>query len=243
MKKNDLYFAFISFIIIAPFLPFPFLSGFQKEFLFNKEMWVYTGFLKFALLATMGETIGLRIKTGSYNAPGFGLVPRAIVWGVLGVIISAMFTVFSKGVPAFLAEACKLESAIESMKQTDVIAAFENGLGWTRVLTAFSISLFLNLIFAPVFMTFHKITDTHITDNGGTLGGFLRPIRFGRIFPRVNWFVQWDFVFKRTIPFFWIPAHTITFMLPAEYRVVFAALLGIVLGVFMSLASLKGNVK
>jgi hypothetical protein len=53
--------------------------------------------------------------------------------------------------------------------------------------------------------------------------------------------VQWGFVFKKTIPLFWYPAHTLTFLLPAEYRILFAALLGIVLGVLLSVASLKSR--
>jgi hypothetical protein len=36
-----------------------------------------------------------------------------------------------------------------------------------------------------------------------------------------------------------VPAHTITFMLPPYFQVVFAALLGIVLGVILALASTK----
>ena len=56
-----------------------------------------------------------------------------------------------------------------------------------------------------------------------------------------NWSVQWNFVFKKTIPFFWIPAHTITFLLPVQYQVLFAAILGIVLGVLLAIASLKSE--
>jgi len=44
---------------------------------------------------------------------------------------------------------------------------------------------------------------------------------------------------RGTIPFFWIPAHTITFLLPGEYRILFAAVLGIVLGVFLAVATMK----
>jgi hypothetical protein len=51
--------------------------------------------------------------------------------------------------------------------------------------------------------------------------------------------VQWNFVLKKTIPFFWIPAHTITFLMPADFRVLFAALLGIVLGVILAVANMK----
>jgi hypothetical protein len=65
----------------------------------------------------------------------------------------------------------------------------------------------------------------------------------GENLAHLNWNVQWSFVFKRTIPLFWIPAHTITFMLPDEYRVLFAAALGIALGVILAIASSKGNTK
>ena len=55
----------------------------------------------------------------------------------------------------------------------------------------------------------------------------------------LNWKVQWGFVFKKTIPLFWFPAHTITFLLPGEMRVLFAALLGVLLGVILSIAARK----
>jgi hypothetical protein len=241
MKKNDILFIVLFMIIVFPFLPFSFFSGFQKSFLYNEAYWLVTSFIKFALLATLGEVIGLRIKTGKYNTPGFGIIPRAIVWGFLGISIKLAFVVFASGVPVFLEKSCGIQKAIEAMKLKDIFEASDNGLGWIRLLAAFSISAIMNLIFAPVMMTFHKITDTHIINNNGTIGGFFKPIKFGKIFPSINWFVQWDFVFKRTIPFFWIPAHTITFLLPNEYRVAFAAILGVALGIILSVASLKGK--
>jgi len=116
----------------------------------------------------------------------------------------------------------------------------ETFLSWDKVLVAFSISVAMNTIFAPVFMTFHKITDMHILQTGGTVGGFFsRCIRMGEAFQAINWQRQWGFVFKKTIPLFWIPAHTITFILPEEWRVLFAALLGVALGVLLSLAGTK----
>jgi hypothetical protein len=57
----------------------------------------------------------------------------------------------------------------------------------------------------------------------------------------LNWKVQWDFVFKKTIPLFWIPAHTITFMLPGEFQVLFAASLSIVLGLLLSVAAVMSR--
>ena len=35
-------------------------------------------FLKFAILATFGEVLGLRIKAGKYIVSGFGLLPRVL---------------------------------------------------------------------------------------------------------------------------------------------------------------------
>ena len=95
----------------------------------------------------------------------------------------------------------------------------------------------MNGIFAPVFMTFHKITDTHILACGGSLRALLTPIPMARILTQLNWSAQWHFVFQKTIPLFWVPAHTITFLLPSEARVLFAALLGVALGVLLAVAA------
>lgn len=189
-----------------------------------------TSFIKFALLATFGEAIGLRIRTGNYNQPGFGLLPRAIVWGILGLTIKLAFVLFSSGVPAFLAY-MGMENALQAIKGDFTVA---------KVLVAFGISLFMNIIYAPVMMTLHKITDTHIANNGGSLSCLVKPIHFGDILASINWKVQWNFVFAKTIPYFWIPAHTITFLLPPDFQVLFAAILSVALGVFLAIASLKG---
>jgi len=236
MKKSDLYFILLTILIIISFAPVSFLEHYHKDFLFNPSYWYISGFLKFAVLATLGESLGLRLTKGVYNEPGFGLMPRAFVWGLIGVSIKIAFVVFAVGTPAMLAKLFGVSDAVASMKANSYFDAVDAGLGGTRILTAFSISTFMNLIFAPVFMTFHKITDTHIVKNGGSLKALITPINFKEIFPNLNWEVQWNFVFKKTIPFFWIPAHTITFLMPSEYRIVFAAVLGIILGVILSFA-------
>jgi len=43
----------------------------------------------------------------------------------------------------------------------------------------------------------------------------------------------------KTIPMFWIPAHTITFLLPSEFRVLAAAFLSIALGAILAFAKKK----
>jgi len=231
MKKKDLIFIGIVIIFFLPFFLIPEVYDFYTSF--NKEHGMIMSFVKFAILATLGESIGLRIKSGVYNEKGFGILPRAIVWGFLGLGIKMSFVIFATGTPNFLVY-LGMENAVDVLK---------GDLGWEKIFVAFCISAAMNLIFAPVFMTFHKITDTHILNNGGTLAGFFKPIKFKEIFPSLNWSVQWGFVFKKTIPFFWIPAHTITFCLPEEWQILFAALLGIVLGVLLSIAAIMGQKK
>ncbi|MEA3318254.1 MAG: Mpv17/PMP22 family protein [Bacteroidota bacterium] len=229
MKKKDLVFIFAVIVFFSPFFLCDYVFDAYQSF--NAAHGMIMSFIKFAVLATLGESIGLRIKEGVYNKKGFGLFPRVIVWGFIGVTIKLAFVIFGAGTPAFL-EYVGIKGAGASM---------DGELTFTRVITAFSISVAINMIFAPIFMTFHKITDNHIINNGGTIKGFFTPIKFGEIIKNLDWGVQWNFVFKKTIPFFWIPAHTITFLMPAEYRVLFAAVLGIVLGVLLAVASSMGR--
>jgi hypothetical protein len=225
--KEDLFFVIG---LMAFFLPFIlFREVFEVYYQFNLEHGLLMSFIKFALLATLGEVIGLRIKTGRYHLKGFGLLPRAIVWGFLGMTIYMAFAIFSEGTPKLLVKI--------GFDQAENMLA--SGMSWGKVLVSFSISTALNLFYAPVLMTFHKITDMHIVAHGGSLKGFFTPIHFAEIFKTINWDVQWNFVFKRTIPLFWIPAQTLTFLLPEEFRVLFAAFLGIVLGVLLAIAALR----
>jgi len=229
MKKQDLIFLAGVILMFLPFLISQSVFDYYVEF--NKAHGMVTSFIKFAILATLGEIIGLRIRTGNYYHQGFGVIPRAIVWGFLGLSIKLAFVIFATGTPIFLAY-MGVENATMVMKES---------FSLNKLLVAFSISACMNLIYAPVMMTLHKITDIHILDNKGTIAGFLSPIRFSEIFQKLDWGVQWNFVFKKTIPFFWIPAHTITFLLPADFQVLFAAILGIVLGILLAIAGLKSS--
>ncbi len=228
MKKKDLVVVICAALLLLPFFVSDAVYGFYRSF--NAEHGMIMSFIKFAVLSTFGECIGLRITAGVYNRKGFGILPRALVWGVLGMGISMAMTIFSSGIPAFMV----------SLGMEDAAAVMGMALSWEKVLVAFSISVAMNTIFAPVFMTLHKVTDTHITLTGGTLHGFFtHRLRMGEILAGLNWRRQWGFVFKKTIPLFWFPAHTITFLLPGDLRVLFAALLGVVLGVLLAIAALK----
>ena len=237
MKRDDVYFAAGVILFFLPFFIIPPLYDFYKAF--NTEHPFIISFIKFAILSTLGEVIGLRIRTGSYYQRGFGMLPRAVVWGFLGVGIKMAFIIFGTGAHYILPS---LGIVFPTNNPADILNQnFFATFSWLQLLTAFTVSVTMNTFFAPLFMAFHKITDAHILSTGGTLRGFFTPIPMATIMQNMNWSVQWNFVFRKTIPLFWYPAHTITFLLPAEYRILFAALLGVVLGVLLSVASLKSR--
>ncbi|WP_420744689.1 Mpv17/PMP22 family protein [Photobacterium damselae] len=214
MKKDDCFLISIIALFVSILYFTPTLSSTLSR-MTSEHAYIMSG-LKFSLLATFGEVLGKRISSGNWNIKNFGLIPKAIVWFFLGMLIKVGFVIFATGMPAVL-------------KTLDVPT--EN------ISNALAISIGLNLIFAPIFMTIHKITDMHIGDFNGSLNALIHPIDMAKKFSQVNWNMQYGFVFKKTIPFFWIPAHTITFLLPEAFQVIFAAILGVILGVILSVAS------
>ncbi len=167
------------------------------------------GFTKFAILSMMGEFLAVRLVKGEWQAVK-GMFPKMAVWGFLGMMIVAMFTLFTAGVSG----------------------ASEKGLLWTggsKIIFAFYVSFIMNFTFGTVFMALHRITDS-VIENGGGISGVVSDI---------DWSGFIKFVVGKTIPFFWVPAHTITFLLPDQYRVLFAASLSIVLGLILSYAKLR----
>ena len=178
------------------------------------------GFAKFAVLASMGELLSLRILNGRWKRTT-GMIAKAAVWGVIGMLIVLMFGIYSSG----------------------VAGAVRNGLlpvgrgTLARVLTAFFISLSMNLTFAPVFMAAHRMSDTWIDLR---MDG--RRPNLDELLAAIDWRGFFRFVLLVTIPAFWVPAHTVTFLLRAEYRVLAAAFLSIALGVILSFARRRRTV-
>jgi len=226
LKKTDFYFVGILLLLFLPFILNHQLFETYKSF--NHEHGLITSFVKFAILATLGEVLGLRIRTGHYIQKGFGILPRMFVWGFIGVTVKISFIIFSVGTSAFL-EYAGIHNATQ---------ALSGKMGFEKVFVAFCTSVAMNIVYAPVMMTFHKITDMHILSHKGSLMSLVAPINFQKIFVNLNWSVQWNFVFKKSIPFFWIPAHTITFLLNPDYQVLFAAFLGVMLGVILAIADM-----
>ncbi len=174
------------------------------------------GFSKFAVLATLGELIAIRFLTGRWTIPK-GIVYKMVIWGFLGMVIVLIFGIFAAGVGG----------------------AMKNGLlpgNDSLFLFAFFTSAVMNLTFAPTMMIFHRITDTFIELKSKSADARLK-IR--DVVNVVNWRNFYSFVICKTIPLFWIPAHTITFMLSPEYRVLMAAMLSLALGLILAFAKKK----
>lgn len=178
------------------------------------------GFLKVSILATLGEIISKRISGGKYEKP-VGLLYRFLIWGLLGIIFVPIFELYFSGTRTLLEK--NLLPHPSSM---------------FTLFHAFYTSLIMNLTFAPVFMAFHRVTDTYIELGNGKFKSILK-LRFNDVLKNVNWYQFTSFVLFKTIPFFWIPAHTITFLLPSNFRILTAALLSVVLGILLSIRSSK----
>lgn len=228
MKKSDILVILIVILVLLPFFLFrPVYDGFCEM---TKSYPLWMAFLKFGILATFGEMLGNRIKTGHYYTKGFGLFPKFVVWGVLGMWIALAMSVFKVGIPAFMEKAQCFNGVSEAMKGDFTVL---------KLTGAFFVSVMMNTSFAPVFMTFHKLCDIHIARYRGRAISLVKPMPIRQYIQEVNWEVQWGFVFKKTIPLFWIPAHTLTFCLPGEFQVLFAAFCSIILGLFLSIAAMK----
>ena len=173
------------------------------------------GFIKFAILATMGEILSLRIKNRRWKRPT-GVVYRAIIWGFLGIWITMVFSLFNSGVA--------------SLQAGGMLPGEASGLS-----LAFQTSLFMNIIFAPTMMGFHRITDTYVDKYARGK----RNIKLNGVVRDIDWEGFVSFVLLKTIPFFWIPAHTIVFLMPDVYRIIAAAFLSIALGGILAFAAAK----
>ncbi len=169
------------------------------------------GFVKFALLATIGELIAMRISQKAWLLPS-KLIWRMLIWGLIGAVLALLLKMYSGGVTFLLSEGILPGGDISFVR-------------------AFATSVFMNATFGPVMMGFHKMTDTYLALSYEKKGG----IKLADVIDNVNWQVFVRFVLLRTIPIFWIPAHTITFMLPPEFQTIMAAFLSIALGIILSL--------
>ena len=212
MKKYDLIWL-VGIIVVFMLLIFP--STHSVFMAMTATHPFLMGFVKFAILATMGELLALRLVQGDWKKPK-GLFYKALIWGFLGMTIVLVFDLYAGGVAG-------------SIKK-GLLPSIGGNLG-----TAFFTSALMNLLFAPTFMAFHRITDTYIDLGEGKISRILK-VKLSEVVKNIDWDGYVRFVVLKTIPFFWIPAHTVTFLLPAGYRVLAAAFLSLALGGILAFA-------
>lgn len=220
MKKQDFLWGF-ALLVIVFILVFP--ATHNLFIVATKNHPYIMGFIKVGILATMGELLALRIVTGQFKKP-LGLVYRFIVWGFLGMVFVIAFDLFAFGVAG--------------LTQKGLLPAVSGEGFLAKLITAFFTSSLINLLFAPGFMAFHRITDTYIDLGKGSIKSIFR-VKLKDVIAEIDWYSFVNFIVLKTIPLFWIPAHTITFMLPSEYRILMAAMLSIALGAILAFAKKK----
>lgn len=176
------------------------------------------GFIKFAILASMGDMLGIRVIKGEWIAPK-GLMYKALVWGIIGLMVTLVFTVFMSGAAAAQASG-KLPFNGSILAQ------------------AFFGSSIMNVTFGPMMMVFHRFTDMYIDikcDNKEV------KVTMRELIEKNDWNSLVEFSWLKTCPFFWIPAHTIVFLLPSHYRVIVSAFLSIALGLLLAFAKKESH--
>ncbi len=173
------------------------------------------GFIKYFVLASMGELLAIRITRKTWVFKGIRLLKKAVVWGFLGILVTYAFPLFNSGVNAII--------------EAKMLPIFKGGLGRT-LLAALYKSVFFNILFGFEFMVLHRTTDTLISHPG--------PIP--EILKSIDWDNMWKIV-GFSLLWFWIPAQTVTFSFPPEFRILIAALLSICLGVILALARSKSR--
>ncbi len=211
-KKNNILLPVFSLVVVLLFSLILIFPGTREVFKGASSSHPFImGFIKFAFLATVGEILALRVAAKCWKSP-VKIFARFVIWGLIGIWITYMMKIFSAGV--------------DGLMKSGMLP----GEGST-FLKALYTSATMNLTFGPTFMAVHKCSDKYLElkDRGE------KEISVGKVVEDIDWKVFVKFTLFKTVPIFWIPAHTITFMLPVEYQVIMAAALSLALGLILSI--------
>ncbi|WP_324824185.1 hypothetical protein [Sinanaerobacter sp. ZZT-01] len=212
MKKEDIKWVFAYAVLFAVVMILIITEGFAWA---NMKFPYLAGFFQFAIFASAGEILSSRILEGEWvmnRATAF----KAFCWGGGGIIVTLAFRVFSEGT--------------ECVMQIGLLPFYGNSLA-----LAFFTSCTNNFFFAPLHSAAMRVCGSYAE---------LRYKQSEKITVRqaiefIDWGELVDFVLFKTIPFFWIPINTLGFLLPVEYRIVFAAMLSLVFGILMTVLKLR----
>lgn len=224
MSKNCIIWL-ILFICLTTLLIVP--SSRQTILAVTKLHPYIMGFMKFAIFGFLGELLGGRILNGKWEKiKGTGL--RIVAWGFFGVIIAFVLPLSFSGARILLDQ---------------FVLPFEKNVFLNHLVQAFLASMVLNMLPGPMAIIYHKIAETYIELGHGRFGKMIK-IRFSHAIRKIDWENQMGFVILKICLIIFIPLHTITFMLPSNYRVLLAAYSTILLGAVLGYSKQKiGNLK
>jgi hypothetical protein len=195
----------------------------RKLFILYTNNYPYImGIIKIGLLGTMGELLSTKIVYGKWKIKNNFILQRAFIWGIFGFVFTFIFPLFALGT--------------EQLIEKNLLFGFSNNFS-DKYLQAFYTSLFMNIFFGFEMMVFHRITDILIDENK-----LFKPWPLIRILKEFHW----NSIIKVILPsifWFWIPAHTITFSIRPEFRIIMAAFLSIILGLILGINKKKTVLK
>ena len=212
MKKQDALWglSYIALGVISVYLTIS--GGFAW---FNREMPYVAGSVQFAVYATAGELLSTRILERRWildRATWF----KTASWGFCGVLLTLAFRIFSEGTAQAMA--------------AGLLPFYGSALA-----AAFFTSCTNNLFFGPIQSGLIRVCSNY-ADLRFAQG---RRVTVREAVDSVDWGELVEFTLFKTIPFFWIPINTVGFLLPMDYRIVFAAMLSLVFGVLMTALKLR----
>jgi hypothetical protein len=180
------------------------------------------GFVKFSILASMGDLLGGRILNDKWEFPE-GFLMKAVVWGVLGMMTTLAFTVFTLG-------------AAE--------AQYIGRLPFAGSVLANAVfgSIIMNATFGPMLYVYHKFGNLFVeafyeNKKSKSRDAFSLKTMAGK----VDWYNLVSFSWLNNCICIWMPCHTLVFLLPMEYRVLASAFLSILLGVLVAVSKKISN--
>ena len=171
---------------------------------------IYMAMIQFAILGTLGDCIGKWMQSKRVYWP-FGVMEsiwKPIEWAILAVLIKYAFL----GMYGFLDTLItndylpKIFSANFCWKTGVYSNGFPRAIAW---------SIIMNMQFGPLLVLLHRILD----------------------YAPLGKKIVWDNIGKGLfmLVWWWIPAHTITALLPQAFQVGMAAFWSIVLGFLLGL--------
>lgn len=178
--------------------------------------------LQFAVLGTLGELVPWWLRSRRIlPCTQAQLLGKVAGWALMGLLVKFGFLMMKGGAAAVLDHGlvppavmawlggggAPPESYVAWAAHGPAGAAFGSRLGW-----ALLVSVLTNCFFGPQLMFFHRLCDNVILRQRHWVG-----------LEKAWWTLIW----------FWIPAHTVTFLLPADLQIGLAALWGVVLGLIM----------